>query len=186
MSSNYSPDKIFKLDAVKKTRFVALAIFFIAIIAAFFIYPLAWDNVISKVNIISPVALPNFVKVPFKLGLDLAGGTRLIYLADVSSIAGQDSASAMSGLRDVIERRVNFFGVSEPVVQTSTVNGEYRILVEMPGVSDVDQAVKLIGTTAQLTFWEDIGTQSAKLSSPSAQLPIGITSLFENPKKRIF
>ncbi len=154
MSSNYSPDKIFKLDAVKKTRFTALTIFFIAIIAAFFIYPLAWDKVISKVNIISPVALPNFIKVPFKLGLDLAGGTRLIYLADVSNIAGQDSASAMSGLRDVIERRVNLFGVSEPVIEVEHSGSDWRLIVELAGIKDIAQAIALIGETPFLEFKE--------------------------------
>ncbi len=154
MSSNYSPDKIFKLDAVKKTRFVALAIFLIAIIAAFFIYPLAWDKVISKVNIISPVTLPNFVKVPFKLGLDLAGGTRLIYLADVSSVVGQDSASAMSGLRDVIERRVNLFGVSEPVIEVEHSGSDWRLIVELAGIKDISQAITLIGETPFLEFKE--------------------------------
>ncbi len=154
MSSNYSPDKIFKLDAVKKTRFVALAIFFVAIIAAFFIYPLTWDKVISRVNVISPVTLPNFVKVPFKLGLDLAGGTRLIYLADVFNIAGQDSASAMSGLRDVIERRVNLFGVSEPVIEVEHSGSDWRLIVELAGIKDISQAITLIGETPFLEFKE--------------------------------
>ena len=154
MSSNYSPDKIFKLDAVKKTRIIVSAIFFIAIIAAFFIYPLAWDKVISKVNVISPVALPNFVKVPFKLGLDLAGGTRLVYLADVSNIAGQDSESAMSGLRDVIERRVNFFGVSEPVIEVEHSGSDWRLIVELAGIKDISQAIALIGETPFLEFKE--------------------------------
>jgi len=154
MSSNYSPDKILKLDAVKKARFVALAVFLVAVIAAFFIYPLAWDKMISKLNIVSPVALPNFVKVPFKLGLDLAGGTRLIYLADVSNIAGQDSASAMSGLRDVIERRVNLFGVSEPVIEVEHSGSDWRLIVELAGIKDILQAIALIGETPFLEFKE--------------------------------
>ena len=154
MSSNYSPDKLFKLDVVKKARFTALAIFLIAIIAAFFIYPAAWDKTISKVNVISPVTLPNFAKVPFKLGLDLAGGTRLIYLADVSNIAGQDSASAMSGLRDVIERRVNLFGVSEPVIEVEHSGSDWRLIVELAGIKDISQAIALIGETPFLEFKE--------------------------------
>ena len=119
----------------------------------------------------------------FRRGLDLEGGTSITLKADMKDVVSDQRKNALESAKNVIEKRVNFFGVSEPVVQTSTANGEYRILVEMPGVSDVDQAVQLIGTTAQLTFWEDIGTQSAKLSSPSAQLPIGITSLFQNPKR---
>ncbi|MDO8443606.1 MAG: protein translocase subunit SecD [Candidatus Azambacteria bacterium] len=154
MVSNYSPDKIFKLDAVKKARFVASAIFLIAIIAAFFIYPLAWNSMIGKINIILPVTLPNFVNVPFKLGLDLAGGTRLIYLADVSGVTGQDSASAMSGLRDVIERRVNLFGVSEPVIEVEYSGSDWRLLVELAGIKDISQAIALIGETPFLEFKE--------------------------------
>ncbi len=162
MSSNYSPDKIFKLDAVRKVRFVVLAIFVIAIAAAFFIYPVIWDKAVNKINVILPIALPNFVKTPFKLGLDLAGGTRLIYLADVSEVKGQDSASAMSGLRDVIERRVNLFGVSEPIVEVEHSGSDWRLIVELAGIKDISQAISLIGETPYLEFKEqrdDIETQ---------------------------
>ncbi|MDP2638820.1 MAG: protein translocase subunit SecD [Candidatus Azambacteria bacterium] len=154
MSQNYSPDKLFKLDAVKKIRFTVLAIFLIAITATLFIYPFIWDKAVSKINIISPVTIPNFVKVPFKLGLDLAGGTRLIYLANVSDLKGQDPASAMSGLRDVIERRVNLFGVSEPVVEVDNSGADWRLAVELAGVKDIAQAINLIGETPFLEFKE--------------------------------
>ena len=60
--------------------------------------------------------LPNWAKKPFRLGLDLSGGTHLLYEADVSQIGVGDRSSTMTGLRDVIERRVNLFGVSEPRV----------------------------------------------------------------------
>ncbi|KKS88212.1 MAG: hypothetical protein UV62_C0011G0008 [Parcubacteria group bacterium GW2011_GWC1_43_11] len=115
MAPGYSPDNLFKLDAKRKVRFMVLVIFVVAISAAFFVYPAVWDKAAQKINIFSPFRVPQFIKVPFKLGLDLAGGTRLIYIADVSGIAGKDVGSAMSGLRDVIERRVNLFGVSEPI-----------------------------------------------------------------------
>jgi len=154
MAPGYSPDKLFKLDVIKKVRFTVFTIFLIAIIAAFFIYPAAWDKAAGKINVISPVALPNFVKVPFKLGLDLAGGARLIYLADVSGIKGQDAASAMSGLRDVIERRVNLFGVSEPVIEVENSGSDWRLIVELAGVKDIAQAIDLIGGTPFLEFKE--------------------------------
>lgn len=154
MSPDYSPDRLFKLDAAKKVRFTVLVIFTVAIIAAFFVYPNVWDRAVSRINIISPVALPNFIKVPFKLGLDLAGGTRLIYSADVSGVSGQDAASAMSGLRDVIERRVNLFGVSEPVVEVEHSALEWRLLVELAGIKDISQAIALIGETPFLEFKE--------------------------------
>ncbi len=154
MTPDYSPGKLFKLDAVKKVRFTVAAIFIIAIMAVFFIYPSAWDKTINKINVFLPVQLPDFVKVPFKLGLDLAGGTRLIYLADVSGVSGGDTALAMSGLRDVIERRVNLFGVSEPVVEVEHSGLEWRLIVELAGIKDISQAISLIGETPFLEFKE--------------------------------
>ncbi|HAJ44369.1 protein-export membrane protein SecD [Candidatus Azambacteria bacterium RIFOXYC1_FULL_41_20] len=153
MSSSYSPDKIFKLDAEKKVRLVAAAIFLLAIIAAVFVYPLAWDKTISKINTFSPVAFPSFSKISFKLGLDLAGGTRLVYLADVSGVK-EDTASAMSGLRDVIERRVNLFGVSEPIIEVENAGSDWRLIAELAGVKDISQAIALIGETPFLEFKE--------------------------------
>ena len=153
MSSSYSPDKIFKLDAEKKVRLAAVAIFLLAIIAAVFVYPLAWDKTISKINTFSPVAFPSFSKISFKLGLDLAGGTRLVYLADVSGVK-EDTASAMSGLRDVIERRVNLFGVSEPIIEVENAGSDWRLIAELAGVKDISQAIALIGETPFLEFKE--------------------------------
>jgi preprotein translocase subunit SecD len=87
-------------------------------------------------------------KHPFRLGLDLSGGTHLLYKADTSAVTG-DVDSSMSVLRDVIERRVNLFGVSEPTVQTETAslgNGqtEHRLSVELPGITEVSQAEAVI------------------------------------------
>ncbi len=96
-------------------------------------------------------------RFPFVLGLDLAGGTELVYRANVSSIPEGDIASSMTALRDVIERRVNLFGVSEPVVQIEkssfvAKNREERLLVELPGITDVGQATALLGKTPLLEF----------------------------------
>ncbi|MDB4991962.1 MAG: protein-export rane protein SecD, preprotein translocase subunit SecD [Parcubacteria group bacterium] len=90
------------------------------------------------------------------LGLDLAGGTELIYKADTSGIVS-DKAGALASLREVIDRRVNAFGVAEPLVQlekASSVagNGEDRLLVELPGVTNVKAAVDSIGKTPVLEF----------------------------------
>jgi protein-export membrane protein SecD len=95
-------------------------------------------------------------KHPVRLGLDLAGGTELIYEADTSHITG-DKQGALQSLREVIDRRVNAFGVAEPLVQlekASSVagNGEDRLLVELPGVTDVKAAVDAIGKTPVLEF----------------------------------
>src|SRR3989338_10135981 len=99
----------------------------------------------------------HFAKYAFKLGLDLNGGTELTYRADVSKIKSGDIGGAMSSLRDVIERRVNIFGVSEPVVQVQNpglVSGgnDYKLLVGLPGITNINQAVALIGKTPQLDF----------------------------------
>ncbi len=93
---------------------------------------------------------------PFRLGLDLAGGTLLTYHADTSGLPPEDVEAAMESLHEVIERRVNVFGVSEPIVQTerATVAGgkEDRLIVELPGVTDVDAAVAALGQTPVLEF----------------------------------
>lgn len=94
---------------------------------------------------------------PFKLGLDLAGGSHLVYEADVSNIDPTEVGDLMSVLREVIERRVNTFGVSEPVVyveEGSFVTEEtvQRLVVELPGVTDVAEAVNEIGRTPLLEF----------------------------------
>ena len=91
------------------------------------------------------------------LGLDLAGGSHLVFEAKVGSLPDAERKSALESLRNVIERRVNLFGISEPNVQSSSFEGKNRIIVELPGVKDTKEAVNLIGQTAQLVFVE-IGT----------------------------
>jgi len=92
----------------------------------------------------------------FKLGLDLSGGTELQYQADTSKVGSADVPNAMNALQTVIERRVNAFGVGEPVVETSQGGalgtGQYRLIVELPGVTDVNAAIKQIGETPTLEF----------------------------------
>ncbi len=90
-----------------------------------------------------------------KLGLDLKGGSSLIFEADTSKVAGGDVQDALESARDIIERRVNLFGIAEPNVRTIKSGDVYRIAVELPGVDNVEQAVGLIGSTAQLSFREE-------------------------------
>ncbi|MBX4206302.1 protein translocase subunit SecD, partial [Candidatus Parcubacteria bacterium] len=92
---------------------------------------------------------------PFRFGLDLVGGTELVYRADTSKVS--DKAEAMNALKDVIERRVNIFGVSEPLVQTEQAgllsgSKDDRLIVELPGVTDIEEAKRLIGETPTLEF----------------------------------
>jgi preprotein translocase subunit SecD len=94
-------------------------------------------------------------RFPFHFGLDLVGGTELVYRADTSEVA--DRQGAMDTLKEVIERRVNIFGVSEPFIQTEEAgvisgNREDRLIVGLPGVTDIDEAIRLIGQTPVLEF----------------------------------
>lgn len=117
----------------------------------------------------------------FRKGLDLAGGTSITLRANMSEIPEAQRIDALDAAKSVIEKRVNFFGVSEPIIQSAKVQNDYRIIVEIPGISDVDQAIKLIGTTAQLTFWEQGASGSAILNQEL--LPIGLTQIFSDSKK---
>src|SRR3989344_3071247 len=92
---------------------------------------------------------------PFKLGLDLRGGSHLVYQADISTLpAAADIGEAMASLKEVIERRVNVFGVSEPLIQVEQagVGGAHRLIVELPGVTDLQEALKVIDATPVLEF----------------------------------
>lgn len=97
-----------------------------------------------------------FKSSPFRLGLDLSGGSHLIYKADVSGVKTGEISVSMDSLRDVIERRVNLFGVSEPIVQVQNsgfVSGEdEKLIVDLPGVTDVEKATAMIGQTPLLEF----------------------------------
>ncbi len=99
---------------------------------------------------------PFFQNHQFRLGLDLSGGSHLIYKADVSGVAKGEISDSMNALRDVIERRVNLFGVSEPIVQvqgSSLISGGgEQLIVDLPGVTDVDKATAMIGQTPLLEF----------------------------------
>lgn len=107
-------------------------------------------------------------KFPFRYGLDLDGGSHLLYRADTSRVAPGDVDSAMASLRDVVERRVNTFGVSEPLVQVErggvTGGGEERLIVELPGVTDLAQAVSAIGKTPTLEFRLQVTDEAGQIT----------------------
>lgn len=97
-------------------------------------------------------SLPNIPDNGFTLGLDLKGGVHLVYEADMSAIPAADRASALNGVRDVIERRANSLGVSESRVETTIADGHYRVIIELPGIQDAAEATKSIGETPVLQF----------------------------------
>lgn len=96
-----------------------------------------------------------------KLGLDLQGGAYLIYRADLEGISANDAKEAIAGVRDVIERRINAFGIAEPEIRTNQVGNEYRVTVELAGVNDPNTAIQMIGATPQLDFRREVGTDEA-------------------------
>ena len=122
---------------------------------------------------------------PVQFGLDLEGGTHLVYEADTSEIARSETEQAMNALRNVIEQRVNAFGVSEPLVQTETAgfgeNQKHRLIVELPGVKDVAAAKDAIGKTPVLEFKlvkeDEQAPQKIATSSATVQTQEGTTTV---------
>ncbi len=87
-------------------------------------------------------------------GLDLAGGVRAVLQADMTEIAEEDRTEAMGAAQLIVEQRVNFLGVAEPNVYSSRAGDQYRLIVELPGITNTDEALSIIGQTAQLIFKE--------------------------------
>jgi len=98
-----------------------------------------------------PVEGERFGRQGIRLGLDLQGGIHMVYQADLSEVESGKEAEAISGAIAVIKKRVDVLGVTEPVIQKQ---GEDRILVELPGVSEAEKAKEYIGQTALLEFGE--------------------------------
>jgi len=140
-----------------KIRISAIFILILALVAGYFVYT---------------TEVQEHPRFGFKYGLDLSSGTHLVYKADASSVAEGEVRSAMGALRDVIERRVNTFGVSEPIVQVEQGGfggeEEERLIVELPGITDVDEAAALIGRTPLLEF------KLAQEGTPSDENPSGV------------
>ncbi len=134
-------------------------------------------------------------------GLDLQGGTHLVYQTDLSKVKAGDETIAVMGVVDVIRRRIDALGVSEPLIQKTKDNS--RVIIELPGIKDVNQAISLIGQTAQLEFregivgqsvdagskviseeydkWKDIGLTGAHFARAEAQIDQGSSSLVRKP-----
>lgn len=126
-------------------------------------------------NISSPkLDIGNFHRdLVIKQGLDLQGGTEVTLEADMSGVETQDRQDALDSAKEVIARRVDLYGVSEPSIKTVVSHDSYRISVALPGVSNPDEALNLIGQTASLDFYElPIATDSPKYSDLK---PTGLT-----------
>lgn len=102
-------------------------------------------------------------KLEIKQGLDLQGGTHLVYTIDLSKTQDDKRTEAIESLRKVIQNRVDSFGVGEPLIQVAKgFDGSYKLIVELPGIKDVNQAINLIGKTAQLEFKEQADENNLK------------------------
>lgn len=117
---------------------------------------------------------PPVQSIPIKFGLDLQGGTELTLQAQMDSIPESERDNALESVRQVIDRRVNAYGVSEAQVTSSKVGSDRRILVDLPGIKDASAAADLVGRTAQLEFRELTATASA-IASESANPSIDNT-----------
>ncbi len=161
-----------------KKRILALIILILGAGIAFFVYKSEY-----KINKNFGHESSFFQKHQFRLGLDLSGGTHLVYKADVSGVPAGQVSDSMAALRDVIERRVNLFGVSEPVVQVEdggiVSNGEEKLLVDLPGVTDVEKATSMIGQTPLLEFKIEApaGTSKEVKIGPDGQIDLGAINL---------
>jgi preprotein translocase subunit SecD len=134
-------------------------------------------------GLLGKVGIHKEIKV--RKGLDLIGGSHIVYEADMSKISAQDRPQALNSLIDVINRRVNALGVAEPVIQSRKYGDTYGIIIELPGINNVDDAIKVIGKTAQLKFkdspaganqiggssdWQDTSLSGAHLTKAEAQI----------------
>lgn len=136
-----------------KTRITAFIILLLGIGIGFFVYK---SEIASRATPEGEAPIGFLAKHPFKLGLDLSGGTHLVYKADVTGLDSNQIKASMDSLRDNIEKRVNIFGVSEPLIQIQNGGfsnaGEERLIVDLPGITDVAKAKETIGKTPVLEF----------------------------------
>ena len=137
-----------------KKLLIIISIFIVTILLGAFVYP---DGLKER-----GIEFPSFFDKSFSFGLDVSGGTLLLYEADLNNIEASDYTSAMDGLRDVIERRVNYSGVREPRVAINKSGEKWRLIVELAGIKDIQEAIKMIGETPYLEFKEVRTEEEAK------------------------
>lgn len=126
------------MKGFKTNLIILIVILLTAIVAGIFVYP-KWYGA-------------RFL--PWGLGLDLVGGTSLTYTIDLSEVNSSDYEAVVSGLKEVIEKRVNLYGVAEPKVTIAQKGDSYELLVDLAGVKDLKDAVRQIGETPRLDFRE--------------------------------
>lgn len=135
----------------RNPRQLLLVAFVATILSIAFVVPSLWGN----------------AYLPWRLGLDLVGGSHLVYEIDLSQVGQADQQSVLNGLRDVIERRVNQFGVSEPQIYLTETGGKAGLVVELAGIQDVNQAIAQIGETPLLDFREVAENETSTIYVPT-------------------
>ncbi|HEX7400618.1 MAG TPA: protein translocase subunit SecD, partial [candidate division Zixibacteria bacterium] len=140
---------------VKRSRlYLMLLIAFLIIASLWALYPTIkmWTlSSAEKANLraTEPQDLINLERKAIKLGLDLKGGLHVVLQVDESQLKEGEVADAVDRALEIIRNRVDQFGVSEPLIHKQ---GGDRLVVELPGLQDVQRAEALIGQTAQLEF----------------------------------
>ncbi|BFT94042.1 MAG: protein translocase subunit SecD [Minisyncoccus archaeiphilus] len=143
----------------KKLVVSSVLIVLFAVLVSIYSFPQQYNSFTRDLNQKYQTNIPEADFGDYKLGLDLKGGVHLEYKADLSNIPEREKPQVMEGLRDVIERRVNIFGVTEPIVQ---IYGQDRISVDLPSVDSVEQAIAWIGQTPLLEFYEEKSEEELK------------------------
>ena len=122
--------------------------------------------------IVLPINSGLLGKKAFQDGIDIKGGSYLLYQADLSQKPSTETdAQAMSAVQSKIERRVNSAGTTEPIVQ---LQGNDRILVQLPGITDSSEAIQAIGAVGLLEFKEEELDSSGNVVNDSSGNPVWI------------
>lgn len=176
---------------MRHTRQTLIALFALTVLATFIALPrqIPVKFSVGSLKVDTTLTVPNldfyffgrhvYHEFPLKKGLDIQGGMQVVLSADMSNIPVDDQATALESAKNVIARRVDLYGISEPLIQTAKVGGQHRLIVELPGVSDETQALALVGKTAELDFRLEASDTSEATMSAMMYLgsfkPTGIT-----------
>lgn len=144
-----------------KIKVVLYSAFVLCFIFLILTFRNLWNDLAVFIESKKIFSLPRLQPKEFLLGLDLKGGVSLLYDTDLSLIPAKDHTQAAEGAREVIERRVNFFGFTESQVALTKIGNSYRILVEIPGKITLEQATAMVGETPVLDFREEIATTTS-------------------------
>lgn len=139
-----------KKDVLKSFVFILLLTIFASLVAIPASSPISFEVFGKKIETV--IGSP-FKNLELKKGLDIQGGTQVVLEADMSQIAQEDKQDAINSATDIILKRVDLYGVAEPKVRSLVSDQNYRIVVELAGIKDTNEALALVGQTAELSFF---------------------------------